>query len=319
MANGKWAHFKIEADDILFTTSGTIGRVAQVRKHDLPLLLNTSVMRFRSVNANELDNRYLYHILRSNPFVNALLRLKTGSGQYNVGPTHMKTLKIPLPPLEIQEQIVAELDGYQKIIDGARQIVENWKPKIEIDPAWERVKLEEVMDKMGEQTDPQKKKGEVFHVGLENIESGSGRIVGDPITKYEEIKSLKNTFQSRDLLYGKLRPNLNKVWLADTDGICSTDILVFRSKENVLINFYWYLFLSDDFVAEVMAGIKGAQLPRVGFEYLKNIILPRPPLDIQKKIVKKIEAERALVESAKQLIGIYEEKMKAEIDKLWEG
>ena len=229
----------------------------------------------------------------------------------------LRSIKIPLPPLEIQEQIVAELDSYAGIIAGAKQIAQNWKPKIDIEPEWEKVKLGEVLDRISQQVDPQTKTGEVYYVGLENIESSSGRIVGEPITEYKEIKSLKNTFKPGDLLYAKLRPNLNKVWLADREGICSTDILVFREKENSLSNFYWYLLLTDNFVAEVMAGIKGAQLPRVGFEHLKNLILPLPPFATQKQIVEKIEAERALVESAKKLIALYDQKTKETIAKLW--
>jgi len=54
--------------------------------------------------------------------------------------------KIPLPSIAVQQQIVAELDGYQKIIDGAKQIVENYKPTIKIDPEWEMVELGEVCD-----------------------------------------------------------------------------------------------------------------------------------------------------------------------------
>ena len=55
-------------------------------------------------------------------------------------------MKIPLPPLEIQELIVTELDGYHRIIDGARAVVENYKPTIKIDPEWEMVELGEVCD-----------------------------------------------------------------------------------------------------------------------------------------------------------------------------
>ena len=227
-------------------------------------------------------------------------------------------LKIPLPPLEIQEQIVSEVEGYSAIITGAKQIVANWKPKIDIDPTWEMVTFDKILDRVTSSVDPKNKKGEVFYVGLENIESNSGSITGNLMTDYQEIKSLKNIFKNGDILYGKLRPNLNKVWLANCEGICSTDILVFRAKENSDTNFYWYLMLSEEFVSEVMAGIKGAQLPRVGFEYLRNIILSLPPLETQRQIVSQIEAERALVESAKKLIEIYEQKTKAVINKLWE-
>ncbi|USN53045.1 MAG: restriction endonuclease subunit S [Candidatus Nomurabacteria bacterium] len=58
--------------------------------------------------------------------------------------TKLRRYEIPLPPLEIQEQIVAELDGYAGIISGAKQIAKNWKPRIEIDPEWEKVKIESI-------------------------------------------------------------------------------------------------------------------------------------------------------------------------------
>ena len=52
--------------------------------------------------------------------------------------------KIPLPPLEVQNQIVEELDNYQKIIDGCRQVIENYKPSIDIDQSWEMVELNDL-------------------------------------------------------------------------------------------------------------------------------------------------------------------------------
>ena len=62
-------------------------------------------------------------------------------------------IEIPLPPLEIQEQIVKEIEGYQKIIDGAKMVVENYKPTISIKPEWEMVELGsvcEINDKAGD-------------------------------------------------------------------------------------------------------------------------------------------------------------------------
>lgn len=227
--------------------------------------------------------------------------------------------QIPLPPLEIQEQIVKEVDGYQKIINGAKQVVDNWKPRIDVDPKWEKVRLGKILEKISDQLNPKNMTGQVYYIGLENIESNSGIIVGNPMKDFENIKSLKNSFKSGDILYGKLRPNLNKVWLADREGICSTDILVFRGNENTDTYFYWYLMLSDDFVEEAIKGIKGAQLPRVGFEYLKDLPLPYPPISIQKEIKKKVESERTTIDLNKKLIETYEHKIKDIISKLWEG
>lgn len=267
-----------------------------------------------SIRPVKADPDFVYFLLRS---MQDSIKGNSGSTFDSINKADIAKIRIPLPPLEIQKQFVAELDGYQKIIDGARQIVENWKPVIEVDPTWEKVKLGDLLEKVSDQIDPQKKSGEVYYIGLENIESNSGRIVGESLTKYEEIKSFKNTFISGDLLYGKLRPNLNKVWLAGRSGICSTDILVLRGKANVNTNFYWYLLLDNRFVREIMTGIKGSQLPRVGFEFVQNIILPHPSMVIQSQIVKDIEKERSIIESSKSLILLNEEKIKKRIEGVW--
>jgi type I restriction enzyme M protein len=71
----------------------------------------------------------------------------TGTGGLQRVPVdYVQTYRIPLPPLEVQREIVAEIEVYQKLIDGARQVVESWKPQIEIDPTWPMVKLGDVCD-----------------------------------------------------------------------------------------------------------------------------------------------------------------------------
>ena len=106
--------------------------------------------------------------------------------------------------------------------------------------------------------------GPLTYIGLENIASDTGQLVGsiaveDPF----RIKSTKNVFNTGDILYGRLRPNLNKVWYADRQGICSTDILVIRpSGSNVLSAFYAYIMRSESFNTIVLRRVTGAQLPR---------------------------------------------------------
>ena len=80
----------------------------------------------------------------------------------------IKDIEIPLPPLEVQQEIVDELEGYQKIIDGCKQVVENYKPTIDIDPSWEMVELGEVynsnFDLKGVQLLNQIEKKETSHI-----------------------------------------------------------------------------------------------------------------------------------------------------------
>ncbi|MYC31813.1 MAG: N-6 DNA methylase [Chloroflexi bacterium] len=126
----KWSHFRVEAGDILFTTSGTIGRVAIVGPEHLPLLMNTSVVRFRTLNDSILSNEFLYQCLRSDSFVDGLKAQATGSAQLNCGPSHIKMMQIPLPPLATQQAIVAEIEAEQALVSANRELAQRMEARI---------------------------------------------------------------------------------------------------------------------------------------------------------------------------------------------
>ncbi len=260
-------------------------------------------------------SEFLFFVLKQQK--QKIVSFCAGAAQGNISQHIIQNLEIPLPPIEVQKKIVSQLLGYQKIIEGAVQITQNWRAKVEINQNWSQKKLGNLLEKTNQKIDPKKCFGKVFYVGLENIESGLGLLVGSLLSDYKDIKSAKNSFKKGDILYGKLRPNLNKVWLANCDGICSTDILVLRPKPNLIANFYWYLLLDENFVNQAIMGVKGAQLPRVSFEYLQNLNLVCPDFATQKNIVAQIEKERAIVESARSLIEIYETKTKELVASLW--
>lgn len=171
------------------------------------------------------------------------------------------------------------------------------------------IELDQIFTLRKEQINPQNKDGLISYVGLENIESNSGNLVGEINTDIKSIKSIKNVFKKGDILYGKLRPNLNKVWLADIDGICSTDILVLTSKSEHSPELYELILRSDDFNKEVLNGLKGAQLPRVSFDYMSKIKIPSVSVDIQKSFINQIKVENDVISSNKKLIEMMEDKI----------
>ena len=154
---------------------------------------------------------------------------------------------------------------------------------------FKKEKLGQITKKVNDSIDPQSQEGEVNYVGLENIESNSGRLVGNTKTLYLDIKSTKTCFKKGDVLYGKLRPNLNKVYLSTDEGICSTDILVFRFGNENLAKFYAHYFLTQSFNEEVLQGVSGQQLPRTSWGNMQEIKIPVPPLLEQQKLVSAIE------------------------------
>jgi type I restriction enzyme S subunit len=126
---------------------------------------------------------------------------------------------------------------------------------------------------------------------LEHIESRKNRLVGIGIAS--DTTSTKTRFRAGDVLYGKLRPYLNKVVSPEFDGVCSTDILVFP-QSNAIVSSLLLRFLSQAPVVEfAAANASGINLPRVSFETLAGIPLPLPPIAEQKRIVASVDQLQA--------------------------
>jgi restriction endonuclease S subunit len=180
-------------------------------------------------------------------------------------------------------------------------------------------KLGDVLIRSNESVDPTRHSGPITYVGLENITSNKGKLVGETEADYANIKSMKIKFKSGDILYGKLRPNLNKVWLADREGIASTDILVLRAVSDC-DPFYYACYLREpQFNQEVLIGLKGANLPRVSYEYMSQILIPKPHYQEQKMVASELLEQAKIVEANNKLAEIFEQKIKDKIAEVWGG
>lgn len=272
------------------------------------------------IKTTNCDVLYLEMIFRSS-HARILYRSKmrgTANRRRTLSKDVFLDLMMPIPPLDIQKEIVAEIVGWQKIIDGARMVVENYKPQIQIDPSWQQVELRKVLARVSNNIEPKSMQGDVCYIGLENISQNTGALVNNRLTNYQEIKSTKNIFRPGNLLYGKLRPNLNKVWLATMDGICSTDIIVLNKVDpKTDMRFYSDYLRSDKFNYEVIRGLKGAQLPRVGWDYFSSINIPFPPFEMQNHIADNLQKEQEMVSSSNRLISLFEQKIKDKIASVW--
>lgn len=119
--NGKYNHFKLEAKDMVVSTSGSLGKTAIVRESHLPLLLNTSVIRFRPIGIANYP--FMYQYLKSKSFERELLTLASGSVQLNFGPTHLKQIEMILPDKNVLNIFkMSTQGGYNQIIENKEQI-----------------------------------------------------------------------------------------------------------------------------------------------------------------------------------------------------
>jgi len=165
-------------------------------------------------------------------------------------------------------------------------IPENW--------CWTKLKM--LIDTSKEKTDDFSD-GDIKYVGLEHMEKDGGIIGYSPAT---EVKSLKSIFHVGQILYGKLRPYLNKHDVADFDGVCSTDILVFDASDCADRYYVNYFFNQRDFIEYAVSNSKGINLPRVSESVILEAICPLPPLAEQQRIVDRIENLFAKLDEAKE-------------------
>jgi restriction endonuclease S subunit/predicted ATPase len=125
------------------------------------------------------------------------------------------------------------------------------------------------------------------YVGLENIEPHTMKLLGHGYAS--EVRSSCLRFSKGGVLYGKMRPYLNKVWVAEFDGLCSAEFIVFSKREEITSEFLAARLNSEDFVAFANGQVSGER-PRVDFDKLARFTILLPPAAEQERITAKLDA-----------------------------
>ena len=120
-ANDKYKHFMVDEGDLIIASSGIQvdyfdKKMGFIKKEHLPLCMNTSTIRFKTLDSTVADIRYFMYFLKSNKFKMQLNKLITGSAQLNFGPSHLNKIKIDLPSINIQKKAVNKLDKITELI-----------------------------------------------------------------------------------------------------------------------------------------------------------------------------------------------------------
>ena len=125
---------------------------------------------------------------------------------------------------------------------------------------------------------------ELPFIGVENVVSGTGLLNFDTDSRVGAQKSTAFRFDPRHVLYGKLRPYLNKVAVPDFAGRCSTELVPLLPRDGVDRDFLAHLLRRKETVEFVMASVTGARMPRTDMKVLMSMPVPLPPLDEQRRI-----------------------------------
>ena len=234
--------------------------------------------------------------------------------------------QIPLPPLDIQRQIVRELDGYQQVIAGAKMALSNYLPTISCssgskkaleDIAIFKPAKDEVKSMLGE-TD-------VSFVPMADINTFDASFTPKENRKLSEVLSGFTYFKDNDILLAKITPCFEngKAAIARklTNGIGfgSTEYIVIRANTSLVYpEWIFYHINTPEFIEggkAFMTGTAGQQ--RVDINYVKQYRIPVPSLEDQKKILDQISYEQSLIEPSKQLIKVFTEKIETRIKEVW--
>jgi type I restriction enzyme, S subunit len=135
------------------------------------------------------------------------------------------------------------------------------------------------------------------YVGLEHIESHTARFIGS--TEPQSVRSSTFRFSSEHVLYGRLRPYLNKVLAPDFEGHCSTEIFPIKPSPQLSRAYLLYWFLADSTVDRINATCTGARMPRADMNDVLKFDFPLPPLPEQQRVVGILDQAFAGVATAK--------------------
>ena len=265
---------------------------------------------------------WMYFCVTHPLFRNWAVHQMTGTGGLQRVPrSSVAGFQVPLPPLEVQREIVAEIAGYQKMIDGARAVVENYSPNFKVNPEWPLVAIQDLAKPQYGFTASAQDQGDARFIRITDITEGGG-------LSPEEQKFITLTGQSQesllargDILVARTGATYGKTMLFDEDypAVFASYLIRLRFPSDVIDpRFYWTFAQSDTYWNQAKALVSGGGQPQFNGNAIKLVKLPVPPLAMQQAVVAEIEVERGLVDANKELIRRFESKIQAAVGRVWE-
>ena len=250
-----------------------------------------------------------------------------GHAQKNLDVKAFKDIEIPLPPLEVQQEIAAEIEGYQRVIDGARAVIDNYRPQIVVDPEWPMVEVSETCVVNPRKSEIAAMDGAKIVSFVPMSDMGENRMCFEAkdYKCLKEVGSSYTYFKDDDVLIAKVTPCFENgkagiaKGLSNGIGFGSSEFYVLRPTEKVLSEWIFMCVATHAFrkwATPQMTGTGGLQ--RVPRRVIESYKVPLPALNIQQQIVAEIEAEQSLVAANHKLIERMERKIKATIARVWD-
>ncbi|MDR1663734.1 MAG: N-6 DNA methylase, partial [Clostridiales bacterium] len=270
-------------------------------------VFDNNVMAIWSDKPQTITNEFLYEFIKQYVYLPAY---SAGTNPPSLQWAKFANIKIPLPPLDVQKKIVAEIEAVEKQENETQekqQTALSTKQSL-IDNAYKTslIPLKNVANYSDNRIDCAELSNENY-VGVDNLVAN---LQGKISTKYLPQEGTAIAYKANNVLISNIRPYLKKIWLADNAGGASGDILVLDIfNDNMLPQFLYNCLAIDNFFNYEMQNIKGIKMPRADKTAVLNYQIPLPPLEKQKEIVAEIEKhEKAIAEAQNKLKELEQKK-----------
>lgn len=278
------------------------------------------------INQQQLERRFLDYYIRTRSFRDQVEA--QGSTNYAaIRPWYVLDYTIALPPLAEQQRIVARIDALAARIEEAQGLRAQAVAEVEALKGAAAVReFDQILAEFG--SVPLGRvisfrydlirpidgvTGPLRFIGLQHIESHTGKRIGEDNVKAEDLTGRKFIFSPGEIVYGYLRPYLNKVWIADREGVCSVDQYVIRPNSKLIDTEYLAQFmLSPRFLERANDLTHNLMLPRLRTKLLESIQIPVPPVELQHRVVAYLNDRQVRVDVVKRL----QAETQAELDAL---
>jgi type I restriction enzyme S subunit len=288
---------KLSLGDIIYGRRGDIGRQALVRRENVGWLCGSGCLRISLGNA-PIDPKFLHFYLKLPEVMSWVENQAIGATMPNLNTKILRSVPV-LYPINIhhQQKIVATVSAYDDLIENndrriallekmAEEIYREWFVRLRfpghehvtfhkgIPEGWEVIRLETLCKEIRNGVKIKSLDSNTKYLGLEHLPRKS--ILIKNFDAIDSVQSDKLLFKERDILFGKIRPYLHKVVLANFAGACSSDTIVIRSEKNEYGGFLLFTIFSDTFIELATTSSKGTKMPRANWDFLKRleIILP---------------------------------------------
>lgn len=285
--------------DLVFTQRGTLGQVGLIPKEARfqRYVISQSQMKL-AVSETKADPWFVYYYFRHPDTVQTIKNHALTSGVPHINLGILKSLQMPLPPLDVQKSMVALLSAYDDLIENnrrrivlleeaARQLYREWFVRLRfpghehtriiegVPEGWERTTFGDLCDAVREIVKPEVLEPETPYIGLEHIPRRS--ITLSEWGSAAQVTSSKHRFAAGDVIFGKIRPYFHKVGIAFVDGVASSDAIVIRAHNPDHSGLVLMAASSDPFVAATSQTMReGSKMPRADWKQMQAYPAPLP-------------------------------------------